>query len=469
MRTLYGLLAVAAVVSGTSVPFTSCGSSSDKATITSLSVNGTITPGSTLQLQADGTLSETVTDATYDVEVKVLGIPVINEKGDACHSSTFHLDCPLSAGPLSSQAVVNVPSIAPKGSYDAQVSAADQDGNQLFCIQATIDISLEDRLDQPAVLDGTIDFINSNAHPNAATWTAGVNSRWEGLSLADAKRMMGTKMEGPEVDAARLPTAVFNERASLPTNFDARKNWDNCPIIGHIRDQASCGSCWAFGSTEALNDRLCIAHGLKTELSAQDTASCCSGFACFGSNGCDGGIPSEAWSWFVNTGVVTGGDYDDIGKTDTCYPYQIKPCEHHVPGSRPPCTEGGSTPACDTSCPNSGYAVPFNQDKHHATSAYSLGSVEDIQQSIMTKGPVTAAFSVYEDFLSYKSGVYQHTTGQLLGGHAIKIMGWGEENGTPYWLVANSWNTDWGNQGTFKILRGSDECGIESQVCAGDV
>merc|ERR1712062_801708 len=52
-------------------------------------------------------------------------------------------------------------------------------------------------------------------------------------------------------------------------------------------------------------------------------------------------------------------------------------------------------------------------------------------------------------------------------GHAIRILGWGEENGTPYWLVANSWNYDWGDNGTFKILRGSDHCGIESSVVAG--
>lgn len=86
---------------------------------------------------------------------------------------------------------------------------------------------------------------------------------------------------------------------------------------------------------------------------------------------------------------------------------------------------------------------------------------------IMTHGPVEAAFTVYSDFLSYKSGVYQHTTGQALGGHAIKILGWGVESGTDYWLVANSWNNDWGDNGFFKIRRGNNECGIESEVVAG--
>jgi len=63
----------------------------------------------------------------------------------------------------------------------------------------------------------------------------------------------------------------------------------------------------------------------------------------------------------------------------------------------------------------------------------------------MTYGPVEGAFTVYEDFLTYKSGVYSHKSGSALGGHAIKILGYGTENGTPYWLCANSWNEDWGD------------------------
>jgi len=86
---------------------------------------------------------------------------------------------------------------------------------------------------------------------------------------------------------------------------------------------------------------------------------------------------------------------------------------------------------------------------------------------IFTNGPVEGAFTVYEDFLSYKSGVYQHTSGSQLGGHAIKIIGWGVENGTKYWLVVNSWNEGWGDNGTFKILRGSNHLGIENTANAG--
>ena len=64
-----------------------------------------------------------------------------------------------------------------------------------------------------------------------------------------------------------------------------------------------------------------------------------------------------------------------------------------------------------------------------------------IQKEIMTNGPVQVAFSVFSDFINYKSGVYQHLTGDMLGGHAVKMIGWGMENGIKYWLCVNSWNT----------------------------
>ncbi|KHJ83544.1 hypothetical protein OESDEN_16757, partial [Oesophagostomum dentatum] len=59
------------------------------------------------------------------------------------------------------------------------------------------------------------------------------------------------------------------------------------------------------------------------------------------------------------------------------------------------------------------------------------------------------------------NNAFQHTAGQFAGVHAVKVLGWGSENGTPYWLVANSWNTDWGENGYFRILRGERHCGFE--------
>jgi len=87
----------------------------------------------------------------------------------------------------------------------------------------------------------------------------------------------------------------------------------------------------------------------------------------------------------------------------------------------------------------------------------------------MAGGPVETGFTVYADFMNYESGVYHHVTGRQEGGHAVKIIGWGNEDGMDYWLCANSWSSDWGIDGFFKILVG--DCGIDSAVysCAPDV
>jgi len=66
-------------------------------------------------------------------------------------------------------------------------------------------------------------------------------------------------------------------------------------------------------------------------------------------------------------------------------------------------------------------------------------TVANIQKELIESGPVTVAMTVYEDFEAYSSGVYQHVTGKSLGGHAIKLIGWGVDNGTPYWTLVNSW------------------------------
>ena len=100
--------------------------------------------------------------------------------------------------------------------------------------------------------------------------------------------------------------------------------------------------------------------------------------------------------------------------------------------------------------------------------AYSISGEANIMQEIYENGSVEASFSVYDDFPDYKTGVYQHVTGGYLGGHSIKILGWGVENGVKYWLCANDWGNEWGDNGYFKIRKGNNECGIESSATAGE-
>jgi cathepsin B len=309
---------------------------------------------------------------------------------------------------------------------------------------------------KPFLTNQFIDEINSAQ----STWKAGP-SKFMAMSKQAVKRLMGVRPE--YFEQIKLVPAIEHEvPAALPDTFDAREQWPNCASIKEIRDQGSCGSCWAFGAVEAMTDRICIASkgAQNFHISADDLTACCDscGF------GCDGGFPQAAWAYFKTTGLVTGGNYNS---KQGCEPYTIKACDHHVNGTLPPCGAEEATPTCTKKCID-GYPTPFAQDKHHGDSVYAVRPEEkQIETEIFTNGPVEAAFTVYADFLAYKSGVYKHTSGGVLGGHAVKILGWGVEDSTPYWLVANSWNEDWGDKGYFKIQRGNNECGIESGIVAG--
>merc|ERR1712125_138157 len=89
-------------------------------------------------------------------------------------------------------------------------------------------------------------------------------------------------------------------------------------------------------------------------------------------------------------------------------------------------------------------------------------TVAALQESIMAHGPVETAFTVYKDFENYAGGVYKQRSMQTLGGHAVRIVGWGVDAGTKYWKVANSWNPYWGEKGYFRIKEG--EGGIDDMV-----
>merc|ERR1712232_268482 len=144
------------------------------------------------------------------------------------------------------------------------------------------------------------------------------------------------------------------------------------------------GSCWAFGSTEAFNDRHCIATGSKVKLSVEDTTANCGFLSCF-SQGCNGGQPGQAWNWFKSHGVVTGGDYFDINKGDTCAPYEFQPCAHHVPATDkyPKCPPGEYKTPSLKKCSESKYSKDYSSDKIKATDSYSLNGIQAIQSDMV--------------------------------------------------------------------------------------
>ena len=187
----------------------------------------------------------------------------------------------------------------------------------------------------PLNLDVHIETVNSNPK---STWVAGVNTKFEGASLKEIKSLMGTIVD-PEWAINSYPRSdarIISD--DIPTDFDARTQWPECEsVINHVRDQSNCGSCWAHGTTEALNDRICISTNgsFTTLLSVSDTTACCNFLHCQ-SMGCNGGQVGSPWKWFSNSGVVTGGDY---GTTGTCFNYTMEQCAHHV--------DSETLPLCD--------------------------------------------------------------------------------------------------------------------------
>jgi cathepsin B len=276
------------------------------------------------------------------------------------------------------------------------------------------------------------DIVNE-VKAKAQTWTAheAHENPLKDMSLGEIYGLLGTKKIDPVGD---YPAP--EENASLPSAFDSRTAWPDC--VHSIRDQQKCGSCWAFGASEALSDRFCVASSgkLNEVLSPQDMVSCDNG-----DMGCNGGWLFAAWDYLEHTGIVS----------DACKPY----------------TSGdGSEPKCSKSCSDGSAPKKFKCKKGSVVEATTPNQ---IKSNLMKMGPMETAFQVYEDFFQYKGGIYHYTSGNFAGGHAVKLIGWGTENGVNYWTLANSWGTKWGENGFFRVQEG--EVGIDDSVyaCTPDV
>ena len=264
------------------------------------------------------------------------------------------------------------------------------------------------------------------------------------FSRTQIKAMLGVELMYTKETKQKLLTIVHNDDHSetfdVPLSFDSRQHWPDC--IGQIRKQEHCGSCWAFSASTTLADRFCIASEgkIKTVFSPQYMVSCNSS-----NKGCNGGLLDKAWEFLEETGITK----------ETCNPY--------VSG------DGKMLPSCMKECVKSS-KENFELYKVKKQSSKPLTCALQMQRELLENGPVQTGFEVYEDFLHYKNGIYKYTDGIIMGGHAVKIVGWGQENGINYWIVANSWGPEWGENGLMRICREEypslefGTCNIKMQV-----
>eukprot|EP00960_Hanusia_phi_P077857 768749-Hanusia_phi.AAC.9 len=192
--------------------------------------------------------------------------------------------------------------------------------------------------DDPVLDKDIIDEINSDKN---SLWTAGENEIFKGMSMKEFRSsMLGLRLDR---DYSAVPVKVHSSipLKDLPESFNCYENWPN--YMHPIRDQAHCGSCWAFAASEVLSDRFAIASNgtVNKILSPEDLVSCDKG-----DMGCNGGYLDKAWDYLKTSGIVT----------ESCFPYGA---------------QKGVAPTCRISCVD---GEPYK--KYRASDYYQLTSEE---------------------------------------------------------------------------------------------
>ncbi|CAF0785362.1 unnamed protein product [Brachionus calyciflorus] len=282
-----------------------------------------------------------------------------------------------------------------------------------------------------------------------SSWTATHYDFLNEMKISDLIKMAGGKKSN--IISRPKPSPIDKETqilaSKLPDEFDWR-NVSGVNYISPIRNQGSCGSCYAFASM-AMNEARLRIKSLNTEqtiFSPQDIVECSEY-----SQGCDGGFPY----------LISGKYAEDFGLVEeSCNPYK---------GRDGKCST-------DKSCKRR-YSTKY----HYVGGFYGACNEALMKIELARNGPLVVGFQVYDDFLSYRGGIYHHTGARDLTNfkwnpfeetnHAVLLVGYGTDKATgqDYWIVKNSWGTGWGEKGYFRIRRGNDECAIGSLAVGSDI
>lgn len=293
---------------------------------------------------------------------------------------------------------------------------------------------------------------------------------------------------------------------SLPLEFDGKKIWNK--ILSPVKNQENCGSCWAFATTSVLADKFNIQSNGKynINLSPAKLILCNKDFETedaekiilyqitqneksYSEKLLQDNIKNFKFSACYGNSIYNALEYLYIIGTceESCLPYgkqlglenKYQNIGNFTEPSRLPLCTYITGPVADM-C--SDYFISYVNGTEGGTpmrfyraleiywipgTSENGGSEENIKYDIYKWGPVISAMQIYPDFYAFnpKKDIYRwNRLGKPIGGHAIEITGWGVENNIPYWQIKNSWGSEWGDEGFFKIIRGYNECKIEENI-----
>jgi len=258
-----------------------------------------------------------------------------------------------------------------------------------------------------------------------------------------SQRLSKTVHSGSELATACLANgvdAVQLSTANLPSSWD----WRNHSVVNPIKNQGQCGSCWAFSTIGVIESQWALAGNTLTSFSEQLLVDCSTG-CCLeeGEDVCNAGC-GGGWQWNAYVDIMSWGGVE----TETEYPYTAENQQCQMVDS------DLMAPIKNYTCITTPGGQPANEGQ---MAAY-----------LVSYGPIAIAMNAeYLDF--YDGGVLdpEGCDGESLD-HAIIIVGFGTasaaDGGNPYWIVRNSWGTDWGEEGYFKIIRGVGACGLNNAV-----
>ncbi|KAI9120078.1 hypothetical protein K1719_009047 [Acacia pycnantha] len=224
----------------------------------------------------------------------------------------------------------------------------------------------------------------------------------------------------------RTPSFKYENVSGVPSSVD----WRQQGAVTPIKNQGECGCCWAFSAVAATEGITKLSTGKLISLSEQELVDCDTGV----DQGCEGGLMDDAFKFIIkNNGINSEADY----------PYK----------------------GVDGSC-------NANEEGNHVASIKGYEDVpansEQALQKAVVKQPVSVAIDASgSDFQFYKSGIFTGSCGTELD-HGVIAIGYGVSDNTEYWLVKNSWGTEWGEEGYIRMQRNVDAqeglCGIAMQA-----